>query len=76
MTAAAEFSSVTMAVLAAGPHCTDDPVERAGRTPRPRRIDLMIAATHRIPLYTVNPNDFSALDGLITVVPVTHPDDR
>ncbi|MEU1523072.1 type II toxin-antitoxin system VapC family toxin [Nocardia rhamnosiphila] len=108
-------STVTMAELAAGPHFTDNPVERAerierlqnaeaqfdplpfdttaarryghliaavmgsGRNPKPRRIDLMIAAiasAHRIPLYTVNPKDFRALDGLLTVVPVAHPDGR
>jgi predicted nucleic acid-binding protein len=108
-------STVTMAELAAGPHFTDNPVERAerierlqnaeaqfdplpfdtaaarryghliaavlssGRNPRPRRIDLMIAAiasAHRIPLYTVNPKDFRSLDGLLTVVAVAHPDGR
>jgi predicted nucleic acid-binding protein len=51
----------------------------ASRNPKPRRIDLMIAAiasVHRLPLFTVNPKDFAGLDGLVTVVPVTHPDDR
>jgi predicted nucleic acid-binding protein len=106
-------SSVTMAELAAGPHYTHDPVERAsrverlqtaealfepvpfdagaarryghvvasvlaaGRRPRPRRVDLMIAAIaslHRLPLFTVNPDDFAGLDGLLTIAAVTHPD--
>lgn len=107
------ISSLTMAELAAGPHYTDNPDERAqrierlqnaealfepipfdtraarrygqivssvlaaGRNPKPRRIDLMIAAiasAHGLPLYTVNPDDFRGLDGLVTLVKVTHPD--
>jgi predicted nucleic acid-binding protein len=107
------ISAVTMAELAAGPHYTADPVERAvriervqraeaqyeplpfdtaaarryghviasviatGRNPKPRKNDLMIAAiasVHRLSLYTVNPDDFAGLDGLVTVMPVTHPD--
>jgi predicted nucleic acid-binding protein len=109
------ISSVTMAELAAGPHYTADPGERAvrierlqraeaqyeplpfdtaaarryghviasviavGRNPKPRKNDLMIAAiasVHRLPLYTVNPDDFVGLDGLVAVMPVTHPDKR
>lgn len=48
----------------------------AGRKPRRRIADLMIAATaaaNRIPLYTINPNDFVALDDLLTVVAVPRP---
>lgn len=44
-----------------------------GRSPRPRRQDLMIAATasvHRLPLYTRNPDDFHGLDSVLTVVAV------
>jgi toxin FitB len=44
-----------------------------GRNPRPRRFDLMIAATavaNDIPLYTRNPEDFEGLDTALTVVPV------
>jgi predicted nucleic acid-binding protein len=42
----------------------------AGRHPRPRRMDLMIAATassRNLPLYTRNPADFQGLDELLTV---------
>lgn len=105
-------SAVTLAELSAGPHHTDDPVERAkrvsvlqhteatfdplpfdaeaartygmvcaavlaaGRTPRRRVADLMIAsvaAANGLPLYTTNPGDFAGLDGLITVVDVPRP---
>lgn len=50
----------------------------AGRSPKPRRLDLMIAAiasVHRLPLFTVNPHDFQGLDALLQVCAVTHPDD-
>lgn len=46
-------------------------VRRTGRNPRPRRMDLQIAATagaHDIPLITGNPADFSGLDRLVDVV--------
>jgi predicted nucleic acid-binding protein len=108
-------SSISMAELAAGPHYTHDPRERArrverlqncealfepvpfdagaarryghvvgsvlaaGRQPRPRRVDLMIAAVaslHRLPLFTVNPDDFAGLDGLVAIQAVTHPERR
>ncbi|MEB3050494.1 type II toxin-antitoxin system VapC family toxin [Mycolicibacter sp. MYC123] len=108
-------SAITMAELAAGPHHTHDPAERAsrierlqhaealfeplafgtdaarryghvvaavlaaGRQERPRRIDLMIASiasVHRLPLFTVNTDDFAGLEGLVEVHPVTHPVDR
>ncbi len=48
----------------------------AGRTPRRRVADLMIAsvaAANGLPLYTTNPGDFAGLDGLITVVDVPRP---
>ncbi|WP_067567927.1 type II toxin-antitoxin system VapC family toxin [Nocardia acidivorans] len=51
----------------------------AGRNPKPRRIDLMIAAiasVHGLPLFTVNPDDFADLADLLTVCAVTHPDNR
>ena len=104
------ISALTMAELAAGPHATDDPEERARRQERLQRaeatfdplpfdqpaaraygrvyaavaaagrkargaraVDLLIAATAvavEVPLYTRNPSDFDALDGLLTVVPV------
>lgn len=63
--AARAYGRVTAAVVA------------AGRKPRRRAVDLMIAATAiaaELPLYTANPDDFAALDHLVTVVPVTRPE--
>lgn len=51
-------------------------VVSAGRTPRRRVADLMIAATamaEGLPLFTTSPDDFAGLAGLLTVVPVTRP---
>ncbi|WP_433199718.1 type II toxin-antitoxin system VapC family toxin [Nocardia sp. CA-107356] len=65
--AARRYGHVVAAVLA------------AGRNPKPRRIDLMIAtvaSVHRLPLFTVNPADFVGLEDLVTLSPVTHPDAR
>lgn len=48
-------------------------VVAAGRNPRPRMFDLMIAATaaaHNLPLYTRNIDDFKGLESQLTVVPV------
>ncbi len=48
-------------------------VRAAGRYPRPRRLDLQIAATAaaaRYPLLTCSPDDFLGLDRLVEVVPV------
>jgi predicted nucleic acid-binding protein len=48
----------------------------AGRKPRGRVADLMIAATaiaEGLPLYTTNPANYSGLDTLIQVFPVTRP---
>lgn len=45
----------------------------AGRDPRPRRMDLMIAATasvHELPLYTRNAGDFTGLRETVTIVAV------
>jgi predicted nucleic acid-binding protein len=45
----------------------------AGRSPKPRRIDLMIAATAAsvdLPLYTRNPDDFKGIESSVFVVPV------
>ena len=59
------YGRVTAAVIA------------AGRKPRRRAADLMIAATAivaELPLYTTNPDDFVGLDHLVTVIPVTRPE--
>ncbi len=103
-------TSITMAELAAGPHATRDPAERARRQDRLQRaeaafdplpfdaaaaraygriyaavvvrgrrargaraVDLLIAAVAAaadLPLCTRNPDDFSGLDDLVTVVAV------
>lgn len=45
----------------------------ANRNPRPRRIDLMIAATaaaHQLPLYARNADDFRGLAKAVTVIAV------
>ena len=45
----------------------------SGRDPRPRRMDLMIAAvasTVGVPLYTRNADDFKGLDPLVTIIEV------
>ncbi|MEW1846645.1 type II toxin-antitoxin system VapC family toxin [Nonomuraea angiospora] len=45
----------------------------AKRDPRPRRMDLMIAAvasSRGLPLFTRNTDDFVGLESLVTVVPV------
>ena len=103
-------SAITMAELAAGPHATTDPDERARRQDRLQRaeatfnplpfdaeasraygrvyaavvasgrkargaraVDLFIAATAcslGLPLYSRNPDDFRALDGLLEIIAV------
>ena len=48
-------------------------VVQAGRQPRRRVMDLLIAATahaHDARLYTRNPKDFAGLEGLVNVVAV------
>ncbi len=48
----------------------------AGRKPRRRIADLMIAsvaAANRLPLYTTDADDFAGLDDLLTVVAVPRP---
>jgi len=62
--AARVYGRVTAAVIA------------AGRKPRGRVADLMIAATaiaEGLPLYTTNPADFTGLDDLMEIIPVTRP---
>lgn len=44
---------------------------KADRNPRPRRVDLMIAATaaaHDLPLYTRNGDDFEGLEQAVDVI--------
>jgi predicted nucleic acid-binding protein len=63
--AARMFGRVTAAIIA------------AGRKPRRRIADLMIAAiaiAEELPLFTTNPDDFAGLADLLTVVPVTRPE--
>jgi predicted nucleic acid-binding protein len=48
-------------------------VRRSGRNPRPRRMDLQIAATaaaHRLPLLTKNIVDFAGLERVVDVIPL------
>jgi predicted nucleic acid-binding protein len=62
--AARAFGQVTAAVVA------------AGRAPRRRTADLMIASTAiaaGLPLFTTNPGDFAGLGGLLSVVGVSRP---
>jgi predicted nucleic acid-binding protein len=50
-----------------------DLVRAAGRNPRPRRLDLQIAATAaaaRLPLLTMNPDDFVGVSRLVNIVPI------
>jgi len=52
-------------------------LRRAGRKPAARAYDAMIAATaiaNGLALYTCNPGDFAAIDGL-TVIGIAHPDE-
>ncbi|MFI7447984.1 type II toxin-antitoxin system VapC family toxin [Nonomuraea sp. NPDC049714] len=63
-TAAREYGQLWTAVIA------------SGRKPRPRTADLMIACVaiaNQLPLYTCNPKDFTGLDHLLSVAPVTRP---
>ena len=62
--AARVYGRVTAAVVA------------AGRKPRRRVADLVIAATaiaEDLPLYTTNPGAYTGLERLIRIVPVTRP---
>lgn len=51
-------------------------VVAAGRKPRRREADLMIAAiaaANRLPLYTTNPGDFLGAEGSVNVIAVPRP---
>lgn len=59
--AAARYGTLVALVLA------------ANRAPKPRRMDLMIAAiasSRDLPLYTRNPDDFKGLESVVEVVTV------
>lgn len=59
--AAARYGTLVALVLA------------ANRDPRPRRMDLMIAAiasSRELPLYTRNSDDFKGMDSMIEVIAV------
>ncbi|MEU4807496.1 PIN domain-containing protein [Actinosynnema sp. NPDC023587] len=48
-------------------------VRRSGRSPRPRRMDLQIAATaaaHGLPVLTTNLRDFTGLERVVEVIGV------
>ncbi|MGO8882552.1 MAG: type II toxin-antitoxin system VapC family toxin [Streptosporangiaceae bacterium] len=64
--AARIYGRVTAAVIA------------AGRKPRRRIADLMIASiaiAEELPLFTTNPADYAGLEDLLALVPVTRPRD-
>lgn len=51
-------------------------VRAAGRTPRRRFADLLIACiaiSNSLPLYTINPQDYVGLHRLLTLCPVNRP---
>ena len=72
------ISAVTLAELSAGPHeVRPDTEQDAYFEAAERAVDLMIAATAiaaELPLYTTNPDDFTGLDHLVTVIQVTRPE--
>jgi predicted nucleic acid-binding protein len=52
-------------------------VRAAGRTPRRRFADLLIACiaiSNALPLYTSNPQDYAGLDHLLALCPVDRPE--
>lgn len=72
--AVAEFDALPFDGEAAGRYGTLVALAvAAGRNPRPRRMDLMIAAiasVRGLPLFTRNAEDFAGLDSAVTVVAV------
>jgi len=65
------ITAITLGELFYGQLCAA--VRAAGRQPRPRSSDLMIAATaasNALPLYTANPDDFRACGGWAEIVAV------
>ena len=73
-------SAMTMAELAAGPHATTDPSERARRQDRLQRVEAtfeplpvdadVARAYGRVYAATRNPQDFAGLSGLLDVIAV------
>ncbi len=68
------ISAITLAELAAGPHATEDKDERARRQDRlhwatatwdPMPFDAEAA---RLPLYTRNPADFTAVKQIVKII--------
>ena len=56
-----------------GVHGLIDVTVAIGRNPKPRKNDLMIAATavaNSLPLYTANVDDFKGLESMLEVVEV------
>jgi len=74
--AVAGFEPLVFGTVAARAYgAVADSMRRAGRKPTARAFDALIAATaiaNNLPLYTCNPSDFQAIDGLI-VISVAHP---
>jgi predicted nucleic acid-binding protein len=65
-----EITAITTAELQQGVAMAKN---EAKRDPRPRRMDLMIAAiasAHDLPLFTRNIDDFAGLEDMVTVIPV------
>jgi predicted nucleic acid-binding protein len=69
-----QFRIVPFDVLAAKKYAVlASLVRKSGRNPRPRRMDLQIAATavaYGVPLLTGNPKDFAGLERILDVVGV------
>jgi predicted nucleic acid-binding protein len=74
--AESEFDPVPFDAEAASIYGRVTAVIAAGRKPRMRTADLVIAATaiaEGLPLFTANPADFAGLDALLRIIPVTRP---
>jgi hypothetical protein len=62
-----------MAEVAAGPHASTDPAERARRQDRLQRDEATFEALPfdvAVPLCTRNPDDFRGLENLVTIIAV------
>jgi hypothetical protein len=75
--AESEFDPIPFDVEAARVYGRVTAVIAAGRKPRRRIADLMIAATaiaESLPLFTTNPGDYAGLEKLVRIALVTRPD--